>query len=108
MKEKKQEIFEITIKGEKWYYYTNTWRYYYGNVYHPTTYTTYFFKKYRTVTKSSWFGLVKKEVTEPYVLFTINIDVRNPKYTKQEIMDLINKELKILDRKEEIKRNGII
>lgn len=110
MKNIKSEIFEIVIRGEKWYYYIE----YNKSIIRPSGHSfpgyhrTYFFKKYKIITKTLWFGLKKQQAEEPYVLFSLDIDVRNAKYSKEDINKLINEQLKILDRKEEIKRNGII
>lgn len=106
----KKEIFEITIRGQKWYYYIvhNKGVIMPSGHSFPGYHRTYFFKKYKIEIKTSWFGLKKVEIQKPHVLFTIDKDVRNPKYSKAEINGFINDALKILDREEEIKRNGIL
>lgn len=99
----------IIINGEQWWYEDNTYVTNWGKVIPKT----YFYKK-RTITKKKrkyldLFGpWVTFEVKNQYPDYIINLDIEDPKHTKEEIKKVIDTMLVTMKRKEEIKNGEII
>jgi len=96
---------KIVVDGRKLYYkiITDTdgiYLYKHTNFYETNS-------KYTLVKKHVIFGkLIKKHDNK--VIFYINQDIEDEKYTKDDVKGFIVKELKLLDRKKEINKGEII
>jgi hypothetical protein len=96
------EYKEITFNGRKMFYALGQ------HDYHGTI--TYFYSSEPTIIKFKkylFFG-EEEERKEYKLLFVLYCDIESPKYTKEQIRERLEREIKIIDREEEIKRGEII
>lgn len=99
-----QEEFKfLKLKGENFFYRVVTRK--------GFTFTE-FFKETRAVIYKGLFGFNSKVVAEPIVLFTVDVDIENPIYSKKECKSKIKKAYKQMifesERKVEIEKGEII
>ena len=97
----------ITILGKKFFY--NNWDYVdeYGFQYSGTEFFISTKLKYE---KKGFLGLFGPiiEIEVPNVLFSVTFDIENPRWTKTELRAKLEKEVELLNRKDEIKKGELI
>lgn len=100
---------KIIINGET-YYYEIAWTEI-GEYSYDVRYTK-FYKSVKLLIKKRkkyyLFGPIVEYFEKPEPLFVLWIDIESPNYTKEEILNKIERELKLVNRKEEIERGEII
>jgi len=72
-------------------------------------YTTNFYQGTETITRKK-FWLFGKKITKtiPKLVFTLNMDIEDPSYTKSEIRASIKRKIELMGRLAEIERGEII
>lgn len=101
---------EIIIDGVKWWYLNTSHSYgEYGAYYKPQT---SFYNEPSVEKTAKTFGFFGPKFTyyenDSVSIFNIGINIEDPRFTKEEIKEAIDKQLNILKRKEEIKNGEII
>lgn len=101
---------EILINGEKWWYKITSYSHgEYGMYIQPQT--SFYKEPYQiqTTRKYLFFGpLIEEKVENNKPDFSIRLEVTNPKNSKEQIKEVIDKELAIIKRKKEIENGEII
>jgi hypothetical protein len=94
---------KIKIEGKVYYYVIGDHDPYIYTMGRTGFYSLEFYKRRKYI----FFG--KKIAVSRYVhKFTVYKNIENPKYTKEQIQEFIQKELVILNRKKEIEKGNII